>query len=168
LVIELASLAATTVAGRLIRGAELGDCVALEDMLSRCSLESRYGRFLGPIRSFPAGHLAAVTGHRPDVDAWVPVIGPDRVVGLASLHGRLEDLGRSGEIVVLVEDGWQRQGLGSQLLAALADRARHRGMRQLRAQILAEHPHVIRTLLRVVGPGRVDYSNGLAEVTITL
>jgi GNAT superfamily N-acetyltransferase len=158
--------------GLVIRRPETGDRSALEEMLSRCSLESRYGRFLGPVRAFPADHLAAVTAVRPDVDAWMPVIAyggeVERVVGLASLHAELDDLGSSGSVGVLVEDAWQRQGLGSRLLAGLADRARQRGMRQLRAHILADHTYVLRTLQRVVGRGSVHYASGLAEVTITL
>src|SRR5450631_2319625 len=80
-----------------------GDREALDAMLARCSLASRYGRFLGPLRAFPAGHLDAVTSMRPDVDAWIAALddGTDRrVLALASLH---QQSAARAELAVLVE-----------------------------------------------------------------
>ncbi len=44
---------------------------------------------------------------------------------------------RSAEIAFTVEEDYQRQGLASQLLAAIVDIARRRGIQQLEADVLA-------------------------------
>ena len=62
----------------------------------------------------------------------VSVICHILIIALASLvHGPSD-----WELGVLVEDGWQRQGLGTTLVHELVDRARARGVVRMRATVL--------------------------------
>jgi GNAT superfamily N-acetyltransferase len=138
----------------------------LEAMLERCSLTSRYGRFLGPVRRFPAGHLDAVTVPDRQVEARLAVLGdPGTVVALASLHRQGE---AGAELAVLVEDAWQRQGLGTRLLLALAEAARDQAITTLFATVLSEHTHMLRLLQTVFGPIDMQQETGTTVVTIRL
>jgi GNAT superfamily N-acetyltransferase len=140
------------------------DREGLEAMLERCSLASRYGRFLGPLRRFPAGHLDAVTVPNREVEARVAV-DAGTVVALASLH---RQGGSGAELAVLVEDAWQRQGLGTRLLLLLAEAAHDRGITTLYATVLSEHTHMLRLLKAVFGPIEMQQETGTTSVTIRL
>ena len=90
---------------------------------------------------------------------------PGGTVALASC--RLVDEG-AAELGLLVEDAWQRRGLGSLLLGGLAAHARAAGLRVLRAQLLAEHAWIA-GLLRPYGACRVASTwDGVLNVTVRL
>jgi GNAT superfamily N-acetyltransferase len=119
-------------------------------MFERCSLESRYRRFLGPQAVLPAGYLARLLAPTSTEEPWVAVAGGDggKVVAVASLAPR----GLDAELALLVEDAWQRQGIGTALLDTLGRRAAIRGVRRLTAAVLTESRHVLRMLASVLGP----------------
>ena len=151
-----------------LRRPDPGDRQGLDAMVGRCSLASRYGRFLGPLRRFPAGHLDAVTGPHPDVEAFVgvPRRGDTRaVLALGSLH--LQDT-ECAEVALLVEDAWQRRGVGTRLLVRLAEQARLRDLTVLQATVLSEHTHVLRLLNSVFGPSQMVQEMGTTVVTVRL
>jgi GNAT superfamily N-acetyltransferase len=149
-----------------VRRPRPADRDGLEAMLERCSLTSRYGRFLGPLRRWPAGHLDAVTLPNESVEARVAVLGgTGTVVALASLH---RQGGAGAELAVLVEDAWQRRGLGAGLLVLLAEAARARGITTLYATVLSEHTHMLRLLKTVFGPIAMQQETGTTAVTIRL
>jgi GNAT superfamily N-acetyltransferase len=143
-----------------------GDHAGLSAMLERCSLASRYGRVLGPLRRWPAGHLEAVTSTGADVEAWTAVLdGDGPILALASLHQQAPG---AAEVALLVEDDWQRRGLGTRLLLLLAEGARARGITTLHAVVLSEHGHVLRLLQTVFGPCCLTQETGTTSVTIPL
>lgn len=143
-----------TAADRLlhVRQAARTDRDALTAMFGRCTLETRYRRFHGPVKALPKRYLAealsaspfhyalvacaAVGGTGTDSD---PHAGPDVVAGqvVALASCRLTDEG-AAELGVLIEDAWQRQGLGTRLVGDLVAHARAIGLRVLEAQFLAE------------------------------
>src|SRR4051794_8879057 len=128
------------------------DAAALEAMFERCSIETRYGRFLSPIPRFPPGHLDDIV--HPRAGRWSWVITDDdtdddepRIVALASLFGD----GDTAELGLMVEDAEQRRGLGTDLLGCVAAQAVQSGVRALVAVTLVQSHHVRRMLERL-GP----------------
>ncbi len=101
-------------------------------MVGRCTAMTLYRRFHGVTDgvSFAQQVLADAAGH----DSYAAWSG-DRCVGLGDLYVRDD----TAEIGVLVEDGWQRQGVGTALVVALAGRARQRRSPFLRADLLPEN-----------------------------
>jgi GNAT superfamily N-acetyltransferase len=137
------------------------DRPALAEMLSRCTAYTRSRRFLAPLRSFPEPYLTeALSGH-PEHFALVAAT-PAVVVALASC--RAVD-GGTAELAVLVEDAWQRRGIGARLLKRLIEHADRSGLRTLRATLLAEQEWITRPL-RAYGTCTAVMSNGVLEVTV--
>lgn len=137
---------------------------AIEAMFARCSVESRYARFLAPVPEIPPAHLARIITPSADDEAWIGVArhDPDTVVALASWARRGED----AEVALLVEDSWQRHGIGSALLRILGDRTAKAGVCRLTASVLRESKHVLQMLRAVLGPTCIRSDGYVSEVTI--
>ena len=71
------------------------------------------------------------------------------------------------EPAVVVADAWQRRGIGTALLDALADRAREEGVERFRALVLAQNTEAI-ALLERLGSSRVVHRGREVEVEISL
>ena len=129
-------------------------------MVGRCSGMTLYRRFHGVTDgvSYAQQVLADAAGH----DSYAAWSG-DRCVGLGNLHVRDD----TAEIGVLVEDGWQRRGVGTALLVALVRRARERRSPFLRADLLAEN-HFALQALASVGPLRTSSAHGTYTALIDL
>ena len=104
-----------------VRLATFEDTGALVRMHGRCSADSIYRRYAAPLTRiedrFARRLLLAGNG------ALVATVG-DEVVGIASISTCENAI---AEVALLVEDGWQRQGLGTQLLSGAARLARGQG-----------------------------------------
>jgi GNAT superfamily N-acetyltransferase len=116
-------------------------------MWERCSLATRIGRFHAPVRKIPASYLRTVLS-----DPATSLVAADRsagaVVALASL---VPAGGSSAELGVLVEDAWQRRGIGRQLVAHLIGAASVSQFTELTASVLAENGRVADLLRQVPG-----------------
>ncbi len=87
------------------------------------------------------------------------------IVALASC--RAVDEG-AAELGILIEDAWQRRGLGTRLIGDLAAHAANAGVRVLEAQLLAEQSWITR-LLRPYGACRLCSTwNGVLDVSVRL
>lgn len=148
----------------LIRRPAPADGPAIEAMVARCSTQSRYARFLAPLASIPERHLAEVLDPASQNESWVGTMRdePDRVVALGSFAANRGD----AELALLVEDDWQRRGIGSRLLAILADGAQRAGYCRLTASVLTEARHVVRMLRAVVGPPSIRIDGYVSHVII--
>jgi GNAT superfamily N-acetyltransferase len=104
-----------------VRLATFDDTASLVRMHARCSGDSIYKRYATPLARiddrFARRLLLAGDG------ALVATVG-DEVVGIASISTCENAI---AEVALLVEDGWQRRGLGTRLLTGAARLARGHG-----------------------------------------
>lgn len=157
-----------------VRRAAAADRSALERMLARCTGQTRYRRFHGPVTAFPERYLTEALSGSPLHFALVACLDEDAerggtvvdgtVVALASC--RAVDEG-AAELGILVEDEWQRRGVGGDLLGEIVAYAARTGLRALQAQVLAEQPWIV-GLLRRHGTCRVAGAGPALHVTLTL
>ena len=154
------------VTGRVLRPSVPADAPRLVAMFERCSAESRYARFLGPLQHFPAAHLLDVVRPSPIRRSWVvDDVDTGHVVGVGSWF-RTERL-HSADVGLLVEDGQQRRGHGAALLDAIVTSARTAGVTELVATTLRDSRHVHR-MLRRVGPTRMECDGFTCDLRVAL
>ncbi len=148
----------------VIRRPRATDGPAIEAMFARCSLESRYHRFHAPVVRIPAVHLARILEPGSDDEAWLGVTrdDPEIVVALGSWTRS----GTDGELAILVEDTWQRRGIGSAFVRLLADAAWNAGVCRVTAWVFRESRHVLRMLRAVLGPVATAHDGPVSHVTI--
>jgi GNAT superfamily N-acetyltransferase len=172
-----------------VRRAAAADRPALERMLARCTGQTRYRRFHGPVTAFPERYLTEALSGSPLHFALVACLDEDAegdgtvvegtvvegtvvegtvvestVVALASCRAVDEGV---AELGILVEDEWQRRGVGDHLLWEIVAYDASTGLRALRAQVLAEQPWIV-GLLRRHGTCRVAGAGPALHVTLTL
>jgi GNAT superfamily N-acetyltransferase len=147
--------------GGAMRRAVTGDRAALEAMFGRCSRETVYQRFHGHAAAIPAAYLTEALAGVPEHFALVVADGPG-VVALASCR---EGEPGGAELGILVEDGWQRCGLGGLLLRRLIEHADSRGLGILHAQVLEEQAWLER-LLGAFGKCSLAFHSGTREIVL--
>ena len=178
----MSSGAASLLAGACqVRRAAAGDRPALERMLARCTGETRYRRFHGYVNVFPERYLAealsgsslhfALVAYVAGVDGTVigdtvagDTVAGGTVVALASCRAVFEGV---AELGVLVEDAWQRRGVGARLVREILGYASQTGLRALQAQVLGDQSWIV-GVLRRYGPCEVVAARGTLTVTLTL
>jgi GNAT superfamily N-acetyltransferase len=139
---------------------ERADSEALLGMLGRCSPTSLYRRFHGVTNGFfYAEQVLAAAGDRDSYVAWIG----KQCVGLANL--RVCD--DTADVGVLVEDDWQRLGVGTALLIALVGRVGECGSHFLRADVLEENRFALQVLARL-GPANTSLAAGSYTTLVDL
>lgn len=131
-------------------------------MHGRCSPASLRLRYHGPVRD--AGRyldhlLDARHGHSLAVTA-----ADGRIVAL----GHLMWDGGEAELAVLVEDAWQRRGLGPELLRRLSTAARAAGVGSVYAVTHASNTGLIAAMRRLAAPLDFHPEDGTLVITATL
>jgi RimJ/RimL family protein N-acetyltransferase/nucleotide-binding universal stress UspA family protein len=121
---------------------------ALAAGFERLSEESRYRRFFATVTQLSERELDYLTQvDHHDHEALVAVeASSDEGIGVARFV-RVGD--EAAEPAVVVADEWQRRGVASHLLEALAERARQEGIRQFIAPVLAENTAAIAAFERL-------------------
>jgi RimJ/RimL family protein N-acetyltransferase len=132
----------------------------------RLSPESRYRRFFSPVSRLSDRQLDYLT----DVDHH----DHEALVALAEETGDAVAVARYvrtrpgvAEPAIVVADDWQGRGLATQLLDALADRAREEGVECFVAPVLAENRAAI-ALFERLGGATVRHDGIEVELTIPL
>lgn len=149
-----------------VRTAALDDVDRLARMFTRLSPRSVLFRFLAPIPRLPRGELVRLA----DVDhnrreALVAVAG-DEIVGVARYGAPPGS--RVAEVALVVEDAWQKRGVGQQLAWRLATLALARGYDTFVATMLREND-VARGLVRKLWPhAAIRHSGDELEARIAL
>jgi len=134
-------------------------------LFGRLSTESVYRRFFSPI-SRPEQFTAAVLRVDRRDRVAIAAVEKGEIVGVAQYartHGKSE-----ADLAIVVADAWQKQGLGTRLVAALADRAASHGITAFAVDVQGDNYAVIK-LLRRVAPGiRLTFSGGVGEGSFAL
>lgn len=144
-----------------IRQAAASDRSAVAEMLERCSKRTRTRRFHKYVRCFPEPYLTEALARSAAHFALLAHMG-EAVVGLASCVAA--DSG-SAELAVLVEDSWQRLGVGTRLLRLLVAHADHSEMTKLTACVLDSQAWVL-PVLGSYGTCEAWLRHGVFEVTV--
>ncbi|WP_243058264.1 GNAT family N-acetyltransferase [Nocardioides sp. SR21] len=127
-----------------IRAATRRDRPALVALLSGLSAESAYQRFQTAIGAHPSRPV--VDGLLPEATRGVALLG--FVGGELVAHGMWARAGRAAELGILVADGHQRQGFGSELATALLADLAARGIEQVEVYTGAGNRAVPRMVAR--------------------
>lgn len=145
---------------RVATGEDLDAVLALS---ARCSPASRYRRYLaggdGPTRSQLNRLLSSPSGLTliaEDRDHSEPVI-----VAMANLVWD----GPEAEVALLVQDEWQRQGVGTALLRRAARVVAAEGIEALHAHTHADNSAMIRTMRRLGRPVRHETDGPIVTLT---
>jgi len=118
----------------VVRVATFEDTSALMRMHARCSADTIYRRYATPLARVDdrfARRLLLAGG------GALVAAADTEVVGVASVSTCEDGL---AEVAVLVEDGWQRQGIGSRLLGSAARLARAHGAREIALRSPTHNP----------------------------
>lgn len=147
----------------LVRAATAADAEALGRLHDRCSPETLYARYLVPLPLPLAPRLLRRLALPDHGVALVTQVGLD-VVG----HALIEHDDGLANCRLLVEDAWQRRGIGTRLVRAATQRAAESGDSVL-VFLTAGHDDVV---LRAVGAAgltaRVERHGDLVRVSVSL
>jgi GNAT superfamily N-acetyltransferase len=137
------------------------DAAAVLAMLGRCSRASLFHRFHG--FSDGAAYFTALLRDQPAGQTLLAWSG-SACVGVGTLG-----VGATGivDLGVLVEDAWQRRGIGTRLMTSLLDGARAGGVTAVHADVLADDVFML-GVLRRAGPLRVSIESGSFSVDVDL
>jgi ribosomal protein S18 acetylase RimI-like enzyme len=146
----------------VLRAASGDDVNALVAMHRRCSEETVYRRYHVPMPHVtprlarglldpPAGLCLVLTVGDDIVATGVLAAGPD-----------------GAEVGIMVEDRWQRHGLGTRLLHALAVEAAVLGLETLTCLVQPDNDAALTTVRRAGLRARVSACDGLTRYTIPL
>ncbi|MQA76397.1 MAG: GNAT family N-acetyltransferase [Solirubrobacterales bacterium] len=153
----------------LVRPIEAADKEALRHGFEHLSPESRYRRFLAPIKELTRHDLRYFTevDHR-DHEALVAVAPSAEPVAVAR-YVRLRERPEAADVAVTVADEWQGRGVGTALLERLARRAITAGIIRFVGVCLAANEDMIE-LLRDLGPAvtRRHAGGSVIEVEVEL
>jgi len=142
----------------VLRRLDASDLDELVAMHERCSPQTRYARWHGHTKRFPQSYLTRLLAD----DIAVIARRDDVVVGLGSA-ARVADT--TWEIGLLVEDAWQRRGVGGQLLTEIVELARREGAAVIRAEVLEQDAGLLQPL-RTLGPLTVRASHGVMTADV--
>lgn len=144
---------------------EASDGEAVLRLFDRLSPESIHRRYFSPLarREQLCASVARIDHH--DREAVAALAG-DQVVGLAEFSRAPGS--RLADMAIVVADGWQKQGVGTRLVAALADRAVEEGIDGFAIDVQGDNYGALRLFKRVAPGVRMTFSSGVGEAVIPL
>ncbi len=130
-----------------LRPVQPDDALMLQEFVRALSEQARFMRFNSSLRELPAPMLARYT--LIDYDREMAIValakGGERIVGVAR-YIRNPDLA-SCEFSLVVADALCGEGLGTRLMLAIMDVARHKGLSEIAGLVLVRNA----TMLRLMG-----------------
>ena len=144
---------------------EKTDADAATSLFSRLSPESVYRRFFAPVSRPELLRASLLQIDQCNREAVASVEGGE-VVGIAQ-YSRLHE-SRYADLAIVVADEWQRQGLGTRLVAALAKLAADQGIEGFEVDIQGDNYGALRLLKRCAPGVRLAFSAGIGEALIPL
>src|ERR1700741_3045785 len=144
---------------------ERSDSALVGQMFRLLSAQSIYWRFFSPMsRPDLLQRSVQQLDHRDREAVGAVVGGP--LVGIAQYVRRPGE--KQAQLAIVIVDDWQRQGLGTRMVAALAHRALEEGIDSFAVDIQGDNYGALRLFTRVAPGARVTYSAGVGEGVIPL
>ena len=137
----------------------------LREMFSRLSPETIYRRFHIPYRHVPERMLDLMLDVDHHAGKSLLAVVEREIVGHA-MYVRLGDSSEA-EMAIIVEDGWQSEGVGKLLLSELAERARLRGIESFTGEVLRKNRRML-GLAAVFAETNYTIEDGLWHVRMPL
>lgn len=153
----------SAVDGVTVRQARPSDTSVLVDLVERCSELTLHRRFHGATGPHVQREVRRIASPTPEHRSWV-VVGPGGDVrGTATLAW-----GRAGDVHVafLVDDAWQRRGVGRSLYRALAREAVAAGLPAVTATVQGDNVPALRFLHVMAPDARSRFVDGEVEVRV--
>jgi RimJ/RimL family protein N-acetyltransferase len=129
-------------------------------LFHRLSTDAIYRRFFSPMAGAEQFADALLRRDRRERQA-VAAVADGEVVGVAQ-YSRAPGAAQA-ELAIVVADAWQRQGLGTRMVAALADRAAGAGVTTFSVDVQGDNFGALRLLQRVAPGVRLAFSGGVGE-----
>jgi RimJ/RimL family protein N-acetyltransferase len=145
---------------------ERSDGPELRRFFCRLSPETIYRRFHSPITRPEQAHprfLLDIDHH--DREAVVAVVDGE-IVGVAR-YVRSPGMG-SAEVAVVVADAWQRQGIATRMITALAGLAAAAGIERFTMTMQADNRPVLRLMGRLYPGAPMTQAQGLCEAQVSI
>lgn len=131
-----------------VRAVQPEDAALMLDFFQRMSPEARYYRFMERIEVMPPGLVARFT--QVDYDREMALVALTDEDGVTQQIGAarytLTADGESVEFALVIDDRWQRSGLGRRLMGALMDCARDKSYRYMVGDVLADNEKMLRLM----------------------
>ncbi len=143
---------------------EPSDGSDLRRFFFRLSPETIYRRFHSPITRPEQAHprfLLDIDHH--DREAVVAVVDGE-IVGVAR-YVRLSGA-NTAEVAVVVADDWQRQGIATRMITALAGCARAAGVERFTMTMQADNQAVLRLMSRLYPGASMTHAQGIYEAVV--
>jgi RimJ/RimL family protein N-acetyltransferase len=144
---------------------ENSDSALVVQMFRRLSAQSIYWRFFSPISKPDLLQRSVQQLDHRDREAVGAVVGGE-LVGIAQYVRRPGDA--QAQLAIVIVDEWQRQGLGTRMVAALASRALEEGIDSFAVDIQGDNYGALNLFKRVAPGARMTYSGGVGEGVIPL
>ena len=152
-------------AGATLACLEPSDVELVAGLLAQLSPTSVYRRFFSPMVRIDQFKASLITTDRYDRDSIAALEGGE-VVGLAQYSRRKGS--SEADMAIVIADARQQQGLGTRLVAALAERAAAGGVTAFAVSIQGDNFAALRLLQRVAPGTRLTFSGGVGEAVIPL
>lgn len=145
------------------------DAPRLQAFHLRLSHQSLFYRFFGemPVLSRELAERLSQVDYADRMAIVVtPGTGPDEPIVAVARYQRAEP--DAAELAIAIEDRWQGQGIGPQLLRALAEYARRRGFATLIANVLYDNDRMLAMLRHIGIPSVHRLREGRVEARLDL
>lgn len=152
--------------GALVRPAGRSDAEAIQAFVRRLSTESRRRRFFAAVSEITPSQMQRLTVPAGADDLSLLALADDgRVVAMAQCA---IDEAAAAEFAIVVADDWQGNGLGAQLVRAVARHASSRGAGTLGAQVMWDNEAMLALVERLGFALRRDPDPTLVKIERTL
>jgi GNAT superfamily N-acetyltransferase len=151
----------------MIRPVAAEDLGSLRRMFERSSAETRYLRFFTGGATVPDHILRRLVDVDHDCREAVVAEVAGEIVGMAGYDRSAAHPDRA-EVAVVVEDAWQRRGLGARLVREVVRHARGHDVDVIVANMLSENQRALR-LVRRLSPDirpRADGTESVMEIPL--
>ena len=157
----------------LLRVMRPDDKQRLQNAFAQLDPQSVYTRFFSMRKSIPERAFERIAEidfvHLAGLVVTLGAAEDEIIIGGASYVGRSEaDGARVAEVAFTIEEDFQRQGLASQLLAALVTLARRHGLVRFEAEVLAGNTPMLAVFQRSGLPLRRRREGGVIHLDLEL